>query len=201
MSGTIGANRERHPGYRTDAYYGSIITATASSTTAIVANTTYLCPIEVRVGHRFTGIACRVGTAVPGVLGKLALYDNRGGISGVKGLVAAGVGTVDMNATAGDTVGLLFETPMFLAPGFYWGATVFDGLAQPYLMSQAAVYAHGLAPLLGAVSMAGVTGGTAGVPIRFSVASTYAQAWTETLAAPSLNVGTPGSPIVGLIAA
>lgn len=191
-----------HPGYRSGAYYSTPVSGTPATTSAMTADTVYLFPISLIRGGTFSGMAIRVGTAVPATNGKLALYDNAGGIEGTKRLIEACSATVDMNETALSTLTTNFAANRFIPAGFYWAASIFNGAAQPGALVQSQVYGAGLAPILGGSNLGAFQNVSSATAIRFTVAGeTYAGGFPATLGAPSVAVTTPGSPILALVAA
>lgn len=191
-----------HPGYDPATWYGSVESGAVSITVAVAADVLYFCPIQIMRRSSWVSIGIRVGTAVPGVSGKLALYGNGDMPTGNKQLLAAGVGTVDMNATAGTSVALNFASTMTLDPGWYWVVSLFDGVAQPNCMNQAAIAAHSLAPQLGAPTVAGAIGIVSSLSyIRYSAARPYALGFPALVSSLSRSVNNPGSPIGALLTA
>jgi len=197
-----GMGRLLHPGYRVGAFYSPLTGGAPATANNASADLVYLFPLPVVAAGRFSGAALRVGTAVASALGKLAVFDNAGGIEGVKNKIADCVGELDMNATAGNTVSLNFASSIALAPGFYWVASLFSLACQPYTVGQTQTYAGGLAPFLGSTSMTGATGGTVDCAIRVTGgAATYAAGFPAQITSTSFASSSPGSPISGLIAA
>ena len=189
-----------HPGYVSGRWYGYQPT-TALLGTAVAADTIYFCPIPVWRVVRMTGLGVIPQTAVAGVTGKLALYaaDTARGLPGA--LIAACSGTVDMNTTANTTVAAAFSRVQTLDPGWYWGAAVFSGAAQPYNFGANSATAQGIGWALGANSLrsivsSGSTAQSAGITCSFPYASGF-----PTLPAAAHTTNNPGSVYIGFLAA
>ena len=186
-----------HPGYISGAWYSQLSSGSGTLNSAVVADTIYLFAVQVQRRAPFAAIGIRVGTASPGVLGKMALYDNDGGPVGSKNLIAEGVGTVDMNLSANTTLALNFAAPQTLNPGWYWIASLFNGAGMPATINVAGVYANGISQYVGA---SGPTGNTAAPFIRFTVPQAYSQGFPLRLGAATTSSSAPGSPVAALMA-
>lgn len=189
-----------HPGYVSGRWYGYQPT-TALLGTAVAADTIYFCPVPVYRTVRVSSLAMIPQTAVAGVTGKLALYaaDTARGLPGA--LIAACSGTVDMNTTANTTVAAAFSRVQTLDPGWYWGAAVFSGAAQPYNFGANSATAQGIGWALGANSLrsivsSGSTAQSAGITCSFPYASGF-----PTLPAAAHTTNNPGSVYIGFLAA
>jgi len=104
-----------------------------------------------------------------------------------------------MNSTANDTLVSLFSTPYKAPPGMYWGASLFDGAAQPYIWSNNSAVAPNL-NFYGQATMrpyvvAGVTFATG----RLIETATYSGGFPAN-AAPAYGANNPASPVVGFLA-
>jgi hypothetical protein len=194
MSGIIGSDSPRHPGYRSGRYYCSYVHTAATNNAAVAADTIYFYPIEIKAAVVIDGLAIRVGTAVPSTNVKLALYDNLNGVAGTKTLLASSASAGDMNETAGNTISLDFVTPYKAIPGFYWGAALFNGSAQPSTHTNAISLA-GLGDIVGGVDM--TTYAVATALNRVIVTSNlYASGFPDIAAAPTISANNV-SPIIG----
>ena len=203
MSGSVitpDTQRVLHPGYFSGGWYTSLTGVASSLTVPSAANTIYLCPFQLLRPASFSAVAIRVGTAVPGVSGKLALYDNDGGPLGAKNRVATGVCSGDMNTAGGTGVALNFPATVSLDAGWYWIASLFDGAAQACCLVQSANFAHGMAPYTGSQGIAGATSAITSAYIRWAVAQAYTAGFPDRLAGPTPNAANPGSPMGTLLA-
>ncbi len=184
MSGVIGVAAPGHPGYRSGAYYCAHGHTAGNGSAAVAADLIYFYPIIIRKAVVMDGLAVRVGTAVSASV-KLAIYDNSGGVAGTKSLISASALVGDMNETAGNTISLDLPAPLSLIPGFYWGAALFSGAAQPYTNNgSGAVAMSGLGDIMGAANAAVFT--AAAAPIRITLSNTYASGFPDVAAAPTV---------------
>lgn len=173
----------------------------ASATTAVAADILYAHPVSVVESGPYVGIQMSVGTSVAGVSGKAALYS--GTPNGVLTLIEECAGTLNMAATANVIVQVNFAAARSLV-GRFWLACKFDGAAQPHTNPSGAgstfpggginsFYGGGLATLVRTVPNTAIN-------TRATVADTYAAAFPAT-ATLTFGTGSPGVPIMGLVAA
>ncbi len=180
---------------------GPDLRAAAATTTAMAADTLYAHPIFVPETVSFVGLCMSIGTSVAATLGKMGLYAAaaRGNIGA---LIEECAATVDMNAAGNAIVQTNFASPRTLAVGWYWPACKFNGLAQPHSLAGTGLMGNGGALLYGSLTLAvNVRAiGAAGTTTRAEAASAYASAFP---AQPTLifQTGTPGVPIMGIVAA
>ena len=189
------------PGIRSGDTLGPDLRSAASSTTAIAADTIYGHPIFVPDTIAFSGMALSVGTAVVGVTGKMALYANAGNLTN-GALIEESASSLDMNSAGATVLVATFSSGRTLAPGWYWLTSKFNGAAQPYTMSAGGLMGSGAVFLFGSPNLAPFVRSVAGSAVytRATVADAYANAFP---ALPILTRGTntPGTPIMGLVAA
>jgi hypothetical protein len=189
-----------HPGYVSGRYYGFQPTLTLVGT-AVTAGTIYFCPIPIYRRVRVSSLAVIPQTAVAGVTGKLALYGNSPSRGLPSTLIAACSGTVDMNTTANTTVAAAFTSVQTLNPGWYWGASVFSGAAQPYNFGANSATAQGIGWAIGANSLRSIVGtGATTQSAGITCLSAYASDFPAIPAA-SHTTNNPGSVYVGFLVA
>jgi hypothetical protein len=189
------------PGVRAGTTIGPDIRAAAAATTAIAANTLYGHPLWVPETALFSGMVLSVGTAVPGVSGKMALCAGApGGVNGA--LIEESPTILDMNSAANTVLTAAFAAPRLLQRGWYWPMSKFDGAAQPHTMNPGGIMGAGAVLMYGGLSLAAFVRsiGNTGTYYRASVADAYANDF-PTLPALSFFASSPGVPIMGLVAA
>jgi hypothetical protein len=190
-----GAPDRSHPGYVSGRRYGPLLTQSLINNAAVTANTLYAQYTSILHPVTISGLSLRIGTAVAGVSGKMAIYS----LAGAK--LAEIVNDIDMNGAVGAADGL-FSTNLTLPPGMYITTACFNGAAQPGTWAHNVIQAGGFAWYTGGTTFSGIS--TSGSSSRLTAALTYAAANSFFPAAlPSLAPGTgaPGSPYMGFIVA
>lgn len=175
-----------HPGYRSGAHYCVYVHQAANTATAVAADLIYFYPIQVCRRVQIDGLAVRVGTAVGATNVKLALFDNAAGPAGARAMLAQSAAAGDMNETAGSTIALDFTAPYWANPGWYWGAALFNGVAQP-ITHASAVAMSGLANIMGAPNLGTYGAAGAASASRFTTAQAYSAGFPTVAAAPTLS--------------
>lgn len=192
--------------YRSGQRYGVQVAAGGASTTAVTggaggaANSPiYACPLPVRRTVTISGLELVVGTAVLSVTGKMALYS--GDLLGGAGvLVAACVGTADMNSVANTAIALSFAANQTLAPGLYWACSMFDGAAQPFTIGSTNVLGE-FGQIIGAPTAAGLFRnaiGTAATRVT-SANQDYTVGFPASFGTATVGAGNPGSPTLAMV--
>jgi hypothetical protein len=196
------------PSYRSGARYGLELGGAGINTVAIVggaggaANSPiYAIPIPVYRPVTISGLELTVGTAVAAVTGKMALY---GGdlLGGAGALIAACSGTADMNSVANTNIPLSFASNVTLAPGLYWGCSMFNGVAQPWTVNTSAgtgMFAHLIGqPNSGALVRTSITIQAVRVT---SANQDYNNAFPAAFGAATVGTNSPGSPYIAMVVA
>jgi hypothetical protein len=185
-----------HPGYVSGRRYGPLLTQALVNTAPIAANTLYAQYLPVHHPVPIAGLSIRLGTAVPGVKGKLCLYT----LDGDK--LAEIANDLDMGGAVGPTDGL-FSASLVPPAGLYIATACFDGAAQPGTWPHNVVQAGGFAWYTGGASISGITTGT--TSSRLTAALTFGATNTpffpDTLPALTLGTASPGSPYIAFMAA
>lgn len=196
--------------YRSGARYGIKAGQQGGNTNPVVGGAAgsanspmYACPIPIRRPVALSGLELMVGTAVAGVLGRMAFFggDLMGG-AGV--LLAACAGEADMNGAANTKIPLSFAATIAVTrPGLYWGVSMFNGAAQPYSLSNNTIALDELGELLGATTVDGLMRANTAVQIlRITSPNVdYGAGFPATFGTPTFGLNTPGSPYIGMIVA
>ena len=188
-----------HPGYRSGVVYAPQVSAAVAGA-AVAADTIYGIPLLIPQAVTIAGMQIAVGTAVVGVLGKLAIAQATG--TGMGRLIAECNATVDMNSVATTALQAGFATNPALSVGWYWLLCKFNGAAQPYTLNQATVGAGGLVQYFGAQNIGPfVRSIGASAYMRGELADAYANAFPASLTGATFGTGAPGAPILGVVTA
>jgi hypothetical protein len=188
------------PGYRAGKIYVSPVPASVTTNGAVAASTIYFYPIQIFSPVVIESMTLAVGTAVAATLVKAALYSNDPATGFPSALLAESTQEGDMNSVANTTIALALTATYTAAPGMYWGATKFNGVAQPYTNNVSAGGSGPVAPFYGQDSMRPYgNGGLSSAIQRFTLAQAYASAFPASAAGVAEGTGAPGAPIVGFL--
>jgi len=189
-----------HPGIASGSVLGPILTGAGATGSAVAVNTLYAMPILVPTVRAYSGLRQVVGTAVAGVLGKMALYAP--GSDGAAGtLIEECAGTADMSSAANTELAIDFASPRVLQVGWYWVTGVYNGAAQPYTMPTTLIGAGGAVSIYGGASLSSFvrTGFSGSSNTRATQSQTYADPFPASLTV-TYGTGTPGCPLYGIAA-
>lgn len=110
-----------HPGYRTGAFYTSIMSGLIGSAGTVVINTLYAAPIYIGVSMTIATARVRTGNGVALSNAEIGIYSNAGGIPDQ---LVADFGAVTTTAGGEHTISGLSQV---LTPGWYWLVCGFSG--------------------------------------------------------------------------